>query len=154
MCGIACIYRPGERVAEADIAPMVRVLRHRGPDGQGIWTKEGIALGHTRLAIIDPSEGAQPMQNATGDCVITYNGELYNFRELRDTLMRAGKTFRTDCDTEVVLAAYEEWGDECVDHFRGMFAFCIADFKKRQLFLARDPLGIKPLCYFQSGSTF
>lgn len=123
-------------------------LAHRGPDGSGIWQQEGITLGHRRLAILDLSEqGKQPMSYADGRYWITYNGEIYNFLELRDELRKLGHSFRSDSDTEVVLAAFQEWGEACTDKFNGMWAFGIWDSRDRRLFLSRDRFGKKPLFY-------
>ncbi|HET7007414.1 MAG TPA: asparagine synthase (glutamine-hydrolyzing), partial [Candidatus Binatia bacterium] len=120
----------------------------------GTLIRDRIALGHSRLAIIDLDGGAQPMKSADGRHAITFNGEIYNYREIRDELIGIGHTFRTQSDTEVILEAYREWGKACVQRLRGMFAFAIADFNARQLFLARDHLGIKPLLYAQIGERF
>src|SRR5438094_2732588 len=144
MCGIAGIV--GEVQAGA-LGSMVRSLSHRGPDGEGVLCPggEGFALGHRRLSIIDLSPaGAQPMSDPTGRYWITYNGEVYNFRELRSELESRGRVFRSATDTEVVLAAYEQWGPECLNQLNGMFAFAIWDRASRSLFAARDRLGIKP----------
>ncbi len=154
MCGIAAVLRQGAKVDQAEITAMTRALAHRGPDGEGVWLHENLALGHRRLSIIDPELGAQPMTSADGRCTITYNGELYNFKELREDLRLRGHEFRTQSDTEVILAAYQEWGTKCVEEFRGMFAFCIADLRRRRLFLARDHFGIKPLFYMATPSIF
>lgn len=139
---------------EYEIRAMIDALRHRGPDGEGVWLQERVALGNRRLAIIDPQGGGQPVGNEDGTVRVSFNGEIYNFRELRDTLTGKGHTFRTRSDTEVIVHAYEEWGKHCTEHFRGMFAFCIADTRKRCLFLARDHFGIKPLYYFQWNQCF
>jgi len=130
---------------------MTARVRHRGPDGQGLHVEAPVALGHRRLSIIDLVSGAQPMSNEDDRVWVTYNGELYNFRELRDQLKAAGHKFRTASDTEVIVHAWEEWGEQCVEHFRGMFALAIADYHRRVVFLARDHLGIKPLYYFKTG---
>ena len=122
-------------------------LLHRGPDSAGLVVSGPIGLAHRRLSIIDLAGGHQPMSNPAGDIWITYNGELYNFRELRELLVRRGCAFRTDSDTEVVLRAYEVFGESCVEQLRGMFAFAIWDGPRQRLFLARDRLGIKPLYY-------
>lgn len=126
---------------------MSTAISHRGPDGAGTLVRENVALGHRRLSIIDLEGGRQPMATPDGQVHLTYNGEVYNYRELRRVLERKGYQFRTESDTEVILYAYEAWGKRCVEHFEGMFAFAIADFRKRELFLARDPFGIKPLLY-------
>jgi asparagine synthase (glutamine-hydrolysing) len=152
MCGIAGIVnRGGAQVDAGLLRAMVQVLAHRGPDGEGTHIDGGIGLGHRRLAIIDLATGAQPMATADRKTWITYNGEVYNFRELRAELQSRGYRFTTTSDTEVILAAYETWGVDCVKHLRGMFAFGIWDGNKRSLFLARDRLGIKPLVYAWDG---
>jgi asparagine synthase (glutamine-hydrolysing) len=149
MCDISGSTSGGRPAVEL----MNRALAHRGPDGEGIWAGDGVTLGHRRLAVIDPSQASgQPMVSADGNLVITYNGELYNFRELRASL--AGYPFRTRGDTEVVLAAYAAWGPACVDLFNGIFAFAVWDRRARELFLARDHVGIKPLYYFHDRSRF
>jgi len=151
MCGIAGFIEFTDRIpARRDAEAMIARVRHRGPDGQGLHIHGPVALGHRRLSIIDLISGAQPMSNEDDQVWITYNGELYNFRELREQLKSAGHTFRTSSDTEVIVHAWEEWGEACVEHFRGMFAFAVADYRRRVIFLARDHLGIKPLYYFQT----
>jgi asparagine synthase (glutamine-hydrolysing) len=128
---------------------MCRLIAHRGPDGEGVWTDGPIGLGHRRLAVIDPSTaGRQPMATADGDTVVTFNGEIYNFLDLRRELEGRGHEFRSRTDTEVILAAYRQWGFDCLARFRGMFAFALWDAKERVLFVARDRVGKKPLCYF------
>ena len=122
-------------------------LRHRGPDGEGYLIGPGVALGHRRLSIIDPGRGAQPLYNEDGSVAVVFNGCIYNFRAIRTVLQAAGHVFKTDCDTEVIVHAWEEWGKECVTRFRGMFAFAIWDATQETLFLARDRLGKKPLYY-------
>lgn len=120
---------------------------HRGPDEGGVHVEPGLGFGHRRLSIIDLSSGQQPLFNEDGTVVVTYNGEIYNFPELTDELKRLGHVFRTHCDTEVIVHAWEQWGKSCVDRFRGMFAFAVWDRNQETLFLARDRLGIKPLYY-------
>ena len=120
---------------------------HRGPDEGGLHLEPGVALGHRRLSIIDLSSGQQPMFSADGNLCVVFNGEIYNFAELAQELGAKGHTFRTHCDTEVILYAWKEWGEACVDRFRGMFAFAVYDRERESLFLARDRLGIKPLFY-------
>ncbi len=150
MCGIAGIlHTDGTPVSHDVIAAMTESLAHRGPDGDGVALFDAVAIGHRRLSIIDLEGGKQPLSNEDGTVWITFNGEIYNFLELRDTLERAGHAFRTHSDTEVIVHAYEEWGTRCVERFRGMFAFAIIDLNARQIFLARDHLGIKPLYYLQ-----
>jgi asparagine synthase (glutamine-hydrolysing) len=130
---------------------MTDVLAHRGPDGHGVFVDGSVALGHRRLAIIDLAAGTQPMSSPDAAMWITYNGELYNFRELRNELVGLGYSFRTSSDTEVLLAAYQAWGVDCLPRLRGMFAFAIWDRRRRHLFLARDRAGIKPLVYSWDG---
>ncbi len=120
---------------------------HRGPDEEGMHVEPGVGLGHKRLAIIDLSTGQQPLYNEDRSVCIVYNGEIYNYQELMPELVRLGHTFRTKSDTEVVVHAWEEWGERCVERFRGMFAFALWDRNRESLFLARDRLGVKPLHY-------
>ena len=151
MCGIAGIINR-EATGQIDrdsLDRMTDALAHRGPDGRGIHIEPGVGLGHRRLAIIDVSSGQQPLFNEDESVVVIYNGELYNFQELSVQLKARGHRFRTECDTEVVVHAWEEWGNDCVERFRGMFAFALWDRKQRTLFMARDRLGIKPLHYAQ-----
>ncbi len=149
MCGIAGILNlslsPLPEL-ERDLKIMINLLQHRGPDGQGIWGHERrhVGFGHVRLSIIDLETGAQPMRSKAG-LVITYNGEIYNYLELREELGQ--DTFCTTSDTEVILRSYEKWGEDCVEHLRGMFAFAIWDEKAKKLFCARDRFGIKPFYY-------
>jgi asparagine synthase (glutamine-hydrolysing) len=126
---------------------MNALLSHRGPDGDGFHFSPGVGLGHRRLSIIDLEGGKQPLYNEDGTVVVTFNGEIYNFRELEDELVARWHRFRTRCDTEVIVHAWEEWGENCVDRFNGMFAFGVWDANQETLFLARDRLGIKPLFY-------
>lgn len=147
MCGISGIIRFDSNVSEQEIKAMVLAQKHRGPDGEGIYINNNLAIGHNRLAIIDLKTGTQPMSNEKGDVWITFNGEIYNFKILRDILIKKGHIFKTHSDTESIIHAYEEWGTECVNKLNGMFSFCIVDYKKRLLFLARDHFGIKPLHY-------
>jgi len=137
------------------LRPMIDAQAHRGPDAEGVWSDGRCALGHRRLSIIDLSEaGRQPMSNARGDIQITFNGEIYNFQQLRRQLERLGHSFRTRTDTEAVIYAYEQWGVDCLARLRGMFAFGIWDQRRRRLFLARDRVGKKPLFYAQFGGHF
>ncbi|MHC4838586.1 MAG: asparagine synthase (glutamine-hydrolyzing), partial [Planctomycetota bacterium] len=153
MCGIAGIFNlDGDPVSGAVVERMSAAIAHRGPDGEGVWSGRGVALGHRRLAIIDPTPaGAQPMVSADRRYVVTYNGEIYNFRELRADLQAEGHRFRTRTDTEVLLAAFAQWGPACVERFNGMFAFAVWDTVERTLFLARDRYGVKPLYYAEVG---
>lgn len=147
MCGIAGIFHCGisKPVDPARVERMCDAMVHRGPDGSGVWTAHGVGLGHRRLAIIDLAGSPQPMRSADGRAVIVFNGEIYNFRELRRELVAAGARFRTDGDTEVILAAYQRWGVDCLSRLHGMFAFALYDCEQRTLLLARDRLGVKPL---------
>jgi asparagine synthase (glutamine-hydrolysing) len=134
---------------------MIDAQSHRGPDDSGVWSDDRCALGHRRLSIIDLSEaGRQPMSNARGDVQITFNGEIYNFQQLRRELEGLGHRFRTSTDTEAIIYAYEQWGTGCLARLRGMFAFGIWDQRRRRLFLARDRVGKKPLFYAQIGDRF
>jgi len=153
VCGIAgALDRSGAPIPLELLRRMSDVIAHRGPDGEGQYADGPVGLANRRLAIIDPRpEGNQPMFDATGDYVITYNGELYNYRELRAELQREGRRFRTETDTEVVLGAYAAWGSTCVERFNGMFAFAVWDRRARELFLARDRYGVKPLYYAEVG---
>jgi asparagine synthase (glutamine-hydrolysing) len=154
MCGISGAAALNGRLDPAlrsAIGPMTRALAHRGPDGEEIFADAHVALGHRRLAIIDRAGGVQPMANADGSCWIVFNGEIYNHRLLRHELEQRGHTFRTQSDTEAILHAYEEFGPACVDRLEGMFAFAIYDRTTRELFIARDRLGKKPLFYATLG---
>ena len=156
MCGIAgIIHLNGDPVSRAALNKMTDAIAHRGPDGEGHWVEENVGIGHRRLAIIDLSPmGNQPMISADHRYVLSYNGEVYNFRELRAELEVAGYGFRSQTDSEVVLYSFAEWGPECVNRFNGMFAFACWDRKEQTLHLARDRYGIKPLYYGQWGDTF
>lgn len=151
MCGIAGVYfKQGnkDKIASA-VQWMNEIQSRRGPDGEGIWAGEGIVLGHRRLSIIDLSSlGAQPMSDERGELHISFNGEIYNFLELRDELSKKGHRFRSKTDTEVILTAYKEWGANSFVKLRGMFAFALWDKEKNELYLARDHYGIKPLYYY------
>jgi asparagine synthase (glutamine-hydrolysing) len=152
MCGIAGIANvDGRPAGNTLLRAMTDILAHRGPDGDGFHLDGSVGLGHRRLSIIDLATGAQPMSNADGSVWITFNGELYNFRELRAELEARGMSFRTASDTEVLLRAYEAHGIDCLSRLRGMFAFAIWDARARRLFLARDRVGIKPLVYAWDG---
>jgi asparagine synthase (glutamine-hydrolysing) len=133
---------------------MLDPIAHRGPDGQGIHLDGNAGLGHVRLSIIDLGTGSQPMCNEDETVWIVFNGEIYNYKELRDRLLAKGHVFRSQCDTEVIIHLYEELGEECVRELRGMFAFSIWDAKRRRLFLSRDRVGIKPVYYCQTGRAF
>ncbi len=149
MCGIAGVVRAGG-INETDIAraqKMAKIIRHRGPDDEGIRQAENYVFVHRRLSIIDLAHGHQPMSNEDGSIWLAYNGEIYNFRELRERLLAAGHVFQTHCDTEVIIHLYEEEGSACVEKLNGMFAFALYDENKKRLLLARDRIGIKPLYY-------
>ncbi|AWW74892.1 asparagine synthetase B [Erythrobacter sp. KY5] len=147
MCGIAGIFHAEtpKPVDPRRIERMCDAMAHRGPDGAGVWTEQGVGLGHRRLSIIDLEGSPQPMLSADGRAVIAFNGEIYNFRELRRELEGQGAKFRTSGDTEVILTAWQRWGVDCLDKLHGMFAFALYDLDKRQLLLARDRFGVKPL---------
>jgi asparagine synthase (glutamine-hydrolysing) len=147
MCGIAGIFHCStpKPVDPARVTRMCDAMAHRGPDGEGVWTAPGVGLGHRRLSIIDLAGSPQPMHSADGRAAIVFNGEIYNFLELRRELEAGGAQFKTQGDTEVILAAWQRWGVDCLKRLHGMFAFAIYDLAERTLFLARDRLGVKPL---------
>jgi len=149
MCGIAGIFHleTAKPVAEGRIRAMADAQVHRGPDGLGVWTAPGVGFGHRRLSIIDVAGSPQPMHSADGVLSIVFNGEIYNYQELRADLIKRGHSFATSGDTEVILNGYREWGAAVLDRLNGMFAFAIHDAAKQQLFLARDRFGVKPLHY-------
>lgn len=154
MCGITGIvsFEPADSKQER-IRRMTERLAHRGPNAEGFFIENEIALGHRRLSIIDLSEEAnQPMMDASGRYVLIFNGEIYNFREVKSKL--PDYPFRTNSDSEVILAAYARWGADCLEHFNGMFAFAIWDKEQRELFVARDRLGVKPFYYYHNGDVF
>jgi len=156
MCGISGLVN--KRGGAID-APMVRsmnaVIAHRGPDGEGEFFWRNLAFGHRRLSIIDLTEcGRQPMSYAGGDLVLTFNGEIYNYLELREELQRKGHQFQSRCDTEVILAAYAEWGDACVERFNGMWAFALLDRPQQRIFCSRDRFGVKPFYFTESDGLF
>jgi len=149
MCGIAGKFNfdPQSPIDRERLAAMTTVIAHRGPDADGFYVGDGIGLGHRRLSIIDLSTGDQPLMNEDHTIWVVFNGEIYNFAEIRVELEAHGHRFRTHSDTEVIVHAYEQWGDSAVDRFRGMFAFALWDEPKRRLLLVRDRLGVKPLYY-------
>src|SRR5881296_3822543 len=149
MCGIAGIVslNPSEPVDEARVKRIRDSLRHRGPDGEGLWAEGPVGFGHRRLAIVDVAGGQQPMANEDESCWIVYNGEIYNHAALRPGLEARGHHYRTRSDTETILHLYEEEGERCVERLQGMFAFAVWDRARVRLLLARDRLGIKPLYY-------
>jgi asparagine synthase (glutamine-hydrolysing) len=153
MCGIAGIV--SSNLLPPDAPQRARVMRdlmiHRGPDEAGLHADAHAVLAHRRLSIVDLASGQQPLANETGDVWVTYNGEIYNHREIRAQLESRGHRYRTSCDTETIVHAYEEWGDDCMLRFRGMFAFGVWDARRRRLLLVRDRLGIKPLYWAMAG---
>lgn len=155
MCGIAGILTfDGREPGMAELKAMTDVIVHRGPDDSGFWTEPGVGLGFRRLSIIDLKEGHQPLCNEDESVWIVFNGEIYNYKSLRSELSAKGHTFKTNCDTEVIVHLYEEYGEDCVKRLRGMFGFVIWDRNKRRLFGARDHFGIKPFYYHHSSERF
>ncbi|MBI1839315.1 MAG: asparagine synthase (glutamine-hydrolyzing) [Verrucomicrobia bacterium] len=153
MCGIAGIVNLASDGIDKDLLHrMTLSLRHRGPDGDGIYIDRAVGLGHRRLSIIDVAGGAQPIGNEDNTIQVVFNGEIYNYLELHDDLCKRGHRFRTKSDTEVIVHAYEEWGEECLLKFNGMFAFALWDQRQQILLIARDHLGIKPLYYTAVGN--
>jgi asparagine synthase (glutamine-hydrolysing) len=153
VCGIAGrVSLDGAPASPELVATMIATIRHRGPDGESYWSDEHAQLGHARLAIIDLTAAAdQPMPNEDGSLRLVYNGEIYNYVELADELRARGHVFRSRTDSEVILHAYEEWGEECLAHFNGMWAFALWDARRRRLFCARDRMGVKPFYYARRG---
>ncbi|MGE0406863.1 MAG: asparagine synthetase B, partial [Candidatus Korobacteraceae bacterium] len=153
MCGIAGVAGK----AGGDFEPVVRrmcdAMVHRGPDDEGHHCVPYAAIGMRRLSIIDLATGHQPIYNEAGDIAVVLNGEIYNYRELRAELAAQGHAFATSSDTEAIVHAYEEYGDNCVEHLRGMFCFAILDTRRRRVLVARDRFGIKQLYYTQAGGT-
>src|ERR1700730_13479831 len=152
MCGICGVLSPRHALAtdEDTAGRMCARLAHRGPDGEGVWSDpaQGVALGHRRLAIVDLSQaGAQPMSNEDGTVILTYNGEVYNHAELRRELEAKGHVYRSHTDSETIVHLYEEEGSRCLERLHGMFALAIWSARHRELFLARDRVGVKPLYY-------
>jgi asparagine synthase (glutamine-hydrolysing) len=156
MCGIAGVVRLDEGVVDRELVQqMTRMQARRGPDDEGTWFDNSVGFGHRRLAILDlSSAGHQPMVSPDGRFVLVFNGEIYNYLELGQELRTLGYRFRSSCDTEVILAAYDTWGDRCVDRFVGMWAFALWDTRERRLFCSRDPFGIKPLFYREKHGAF
>jgi asparagine synthase (glutamine-hydrolysing) len=140
MCGICGVYEyeTDNRADKHALLSMLQVVRHRGPDDDGIYLDRALAMGMRRLSIIDLSSGAQPISNEDGTVVVVFNGEIYNYLELRDRLRSRGHTLATASDTEVIVHLYEDLGEDCVRELRGMFAFAVWDVARRRLFLARD----------------
>jgi len=155
MCGIAGIFNlDGATVASESLKGMIRMLAHRGPDDTGFHMQNGVGLAHARLSIIDLAGGQQPMCNEDSSLWITFNGEIFNYLELREELRSKGHRFATRSDTEVILHLYEDKGQDCVQYLNGQWAFAIWDNKRRQLFLSRDRLGVRPLFHTQVNKTF
>jgi asparagine synthase (glutamine-hydrolysing) len=156
MCGIVGIRNSdGAPVDDRLLRRMTDTIAHRGPDGRGSYVDGAVGLGNRRLAIIDlSSAGEQPLASEDGEVVITYNGEIYNFRELRSVLEQAGHRFRSTTDTEVVVHAYEEWGTQCLERLNGMYAFAIWDRRRQRLFVARDKFGVKPVYWWNRDGVF
>jgi len=151
MCGICGFYGEHAAISSATLERMNQTLLRRGPDEDGVFREPGVGMAMRRLSIIDLSGGRQPIQNEDGTVWTVFNGEIYNYRELRADLLKRGHRFRTNTDTEVIVHLYEEYGDDLVHHLRGMFAFSLWDKNRRRGLLARDRLGIKPLFYAQAG---
>jgi asparagine synthase (glutamine-hydrolysing) len=148
MCGIAGFCNSDDRIPETHLLEqMIGMIRHRGPDAVGLYVDRGIGLAHARLSIIDLGGGSQPMHNEDGSVWISFNGEIFNYVELRQDLVQRGHRFRTQSDTEVILHLYEEEGEDCVHHLNGQWGFAIWDARQRKLFLSRDRLGVRPLFY-------
>lgn len=155
MCGIVGVLNFRDVPVEPQlIKQLTDLIAHRGPDGDGIEVRGSAGIGHRRLSIIDPTLGHQPMFNEDRSLAITFNGEIYNFKEIRVRLLALGHRFTTHSDTEVIIHAYEQWKEDCVAQFRGMFAFAVVDFKNRTVFVARDQFGIKPLYYYLTNDCF
>jgi len=153
MCGISGVLYPGPGGEEL-ISAMIATLHHRGPDEAGLYVDSDIALGHCRLSIVGLDDGIQPICNEDGTLWIVYNGEVFNYPELREGLQKQGHRFKTGTDTEVLIHLYEEYGKDCLNMVNGQFAFAIWNPLKKELFLARDRVGIRPLYYYQSGDKF
>ncbi|MCL4378750.1 MAG: hypothetical protein M1409_10335 [Actinobacteria bacterium] len=151
MCGIAGCVDFSHQPQRSLVSKMLSTIAYRGPDQKGIYIDEGIAMGIQRLSIIDLKTGNQPMQDEDKTITVVFNGEIYNFLELRAKLEKKGYKFRTKSDTEVLIHAYKAFGKEMSKYLKGMFAFAIWDKRKKTIFVSRDPSGIKPLYYYQKG---
>src|ERR1700680_4878225 len=152
MCGIVGIVSlAGKPIFEQELRDMCATILHRGPDDEGIYLNTNVGLGMRRLSIIDLASGQQPVRNEDGSVWVVLNGEIYNFVELREKLRARGHHFSTRSDTEVIVHLYEEYGNDCVHHLRGMFEFALWDERRQTFLLARDRLGIKPVYYAESG---
>ncbi|HYR92462.1 MAG TPA: hypothetical protein VE422_50930 [Terriglobia bacterium] len=156
MCGICGIvnFKANGPVDRSLVERMNSAQAHRGPDDDGYFIENKVGLGHRRLSIIDVSGGKQPIFNEDGSVVVVFNGEIYNFADLRNNLVAHGHRFKTHSDTETIVHSYEQYGDECMQEFRGMFAFALWDRKRRRLLLVRDRLGIKPVYYYKGPDFF
>src|SRR6188508_3351147 len=155
MCGIAGVLDLAGKPVDPELpGRMIGAIAHRGPDATDVYVDRHVGLGHARLSIIDVSGGAQPMSIADGSLWITFNGEIFNYVELRDELLKKGHRFATRSDTEVILHLYQEEGERCVERLNGQWAFAIWDAKRQKLFLSRDRLGVRPLFYTESGGRF
>lgn len=156
MCGICGLaYKDTtKRIDHSLLQRMTDAIEHRGPDSEGFFIHNNIGLGHRRLMIIDLNDGHQPMFNEDNSIVVVYNGEIYNFKEIKNDLINKGHIFKTNCDTEIIVHAYEEYGLDCPNHFRGMFGFAIYDKNKDEIFIVRDRLGIKPIYYYHDNDIF
>ena len=155
MCGICGVLNfDGSKVSSVLLKKMTDAIAHRGPDGEGWYQSKGLGFGHRRLAIVDLSPlGHQPMVSQDNRYALTYNGEIYNFREIRSELISKGYSFLSQTDSEIVLHAWAEWGQACVLKFNGMFAFAVWDSVHEDLFLGRDRYGLQPLSYAHTGSS-
>ena len=157
MCGIVGLFSTYPSDNECLLIRMRDTMIHRGPDDSGIWWSKDrrLGLGHRRLSILDLTPtGHQPMEDSAGQYVITFNGEIYNYIDLRTYLIKKGHSFRSTSDTEVLLESYKEWGVKCLDHLNGTFAFAIFDLERHKIFLARDRAGEKPLYFKPSPDRF
>src|SRR6516164_6781795 len=153
MCGIVGILEQGDRepITQRELRQMLAVIRHRGPDEFGVYLDQRVGLGSARLSIIDLSTGQQPMATEDENLWIVFNGEIFNYLELREELEKRGHEFRTQSDTEVLLHAYQEFGPHCLERLNGQFAFAVWNVREQMLFLARDRLGVRPLFYTTAG---
>ena len=147
MCGFVAILQQSSPIDRDKASACLAAIAHRGPDAEGKWQEGPVFLGHRRLSIIDLATGQQPMHSSDGRYVVVFNGEIYNFAELRELLVREGAAFQTRSDTEVILEGYRCWGKDVVHRLQGMFAFLVWDRAEKIAFAARDRLGIKPLCW-------
>lgn len=156
MCGITgkIYFDKLKNVSEKELKQMSDTLYHRGPDDEGFYINKNVGLGFRRLSIIDLNTGHQPLSNEDGSVWIIFNGEIYNFKELQENLIKQGHIFRSKSDTETIVHLYEQYGTDCLKYLQGMFAFAIWDSRKKQLFCARDRFGIKPFYYYSDNEKF